>query len=58
MGVHRVDAFLELDLDRVESQLGLYGITAEMIQRRQREILMMLYVTVTPLEAQDRKSVV
>ncbi len=52
LGVHRVDAFLELDLERVESQLGLYGITAEIIQRRQREILMMLYVAATPLEAQ------
>ena len=52
LGIHRVDALLALDLDHAEAQLDSYGITAEIIQRRQREILMMLYVAVTPLEAQ------
>ena len=47
-----VDEFLELDPDFVESNLSDQGLTAEIIQRRQREILMMVYVAVSPIEAQ------
>ncbi len=52
IGICRVDSFLELELEDAVSQLGAYGITQDIVQRRQREILMMLYVAVTPLEAQ------
>lgn len=47
-----IGEFLELDADDGQAALGKHGITADIIQRRQREILMMLHVGVSPLEAQ------
>ena len=52
ISVHRVGEFLELDPDHCETQLGEHGITSEMVQRRQREILMMVYVKVPRREAE------
>ena len=50
--VRDVSAFLELDPEFVEVQLGDHGITHEIIQRRQREILMLVYMGISALEAQ------
>lgn len=43
---------VDVDPKSVESSLGKHGITAEIIQRRQREVLMLVYLGITPLEAQ------
>ena len=52
LDVHRVEEFLELDPDVAERELGSHGITGEIVQRRQREIMMMVYVLTSPTEAQ------
>lgn len=52
VGARTIGEFIELDADTVEQQLGDHGITAEMIQRRQRELLMIVYLDVSVLDAQ------
>jgi hypothetical protein len=52
LGIISVHEFVEFDPDSLEEQLGDHGITAEMVQRRQRELLMIVYLGVSALDAQ------
>ena len=52
LDVDTVGEFLELDPDYGAQQLAAHGITLDVIQRRQRELLMLLYVRVSSNDAQ------
>lgn len=52
IGVVRVQQLIDLDLDWAEQQLGSHGITQEMLQRRQRELLMLVHLDVSVQDAQ------
>ena len=50
--IRTIGEFVDLDPDSVEEQLGDHGITSDMVQRRQRELLMIVYLGVSVLDAQ------
>lgn len=52
INIHTIGEFLERDPDVVASELDAHGVTAEIIQRRQRELLMMVYIGASVLDAQ------
>lgn len=52
INIRTIGEFLESDPDSVASELDAHGVTAEIIQRRQRELLMMVYIGASVLDAQ------
>ena len=52
LSIRTVGEFIDLDPDSVEEHLGDHGITSDMVQRRQRELLMIVYLGVSVLDAQ------
>ena len=52
LDLHHVRDFVGYDPDAIADRLAENGVTAEMVQRRQRELLMLAYLGVSVLDAQ------
>lgn len=52
LNIRNVEDFLELDPEDAERELSDHGITADIVQRRQRELLMIIYVGTSVTDAQ------